>query len=322
MTTAAERLAERMADRRARDVVGLKINLYTAVETSAALRAIAAVDPHVECFMVGDSYLMTHLGRASTSLPTRAEQDWFLRVLAIQLAEVATVLQTVPAPRRPLLIGDMPDGATESTSHALHAAECLAAAGADIVKIEVTSARVLPMIESLVDHGHAVLAHVGYTPQDGANRRYGDTPAEALELFRRARQLRDLGACGLVLERVSEPVNQSLCEHAALPIYSIFSGRARCGGQSLNVWDSVFIPDGGGRYFPPTASEPRSAFPAVYTASLIEERMTSLIRLTMRGDFPLSPPSRLSTRDVALLRSIDPWSEADCRHFERAELRA
>jgi hypothetical protein len=154
-----------------------------------------------------------------------------------------------------------------------------------------------------------VIAHLGYTPQDGVNRRHGDTLDEAIELFRQARAVRDLGACGLVLELVCEPVNRALSDSRgpAFPIYSVFSGRARGGGQSLNVWDAVFLPEQGKRYFPPTAQAPRSAYPGAYTAAVIEERMTSLLELTLRGEFPLSPPSRLSDHELDVLAQIDPW---------------
>jgi ketopantoate hydroxymethyltransferase len=312
----ALRLATRTAKRQG---VGLKINLYTAVETEAVLGAIAATGAgdRVECVMVGDSYLMTHLGRASTSLASRTEHEWFLGVLEERLAEVAAVLRCVSAP--PVLIGDLPDGSAETPDRARRAADRLLAAGADVVKLEIASPAALDALSGMTRSGYGVIAHVGYTPQDGINRRYGDTLDEALELFATARRLQSLGACGLVLERVSEPVNQALARSATLPLYSIFSGRAVGGGQSLNVWDAVFLPDRPGRYFPPTAVLPRSAFPGAYTHALIEERMGGLIRLTLDGEFPRSPPSRLSPEELALLARIDPWAQ---RTLAEREVRA
>jgi len=291
--------------------VAIKINLYNALEASAVLEAIATTRSAeaVECFMVGDSYLMTHLGHASTQLETRAQQDWFLNVMIALVGEVSRTLAPLKTTRRPFLIADLPDGAATTPARCLAAAERLAAAGAEAYKLEITSKGSLAVLEAMARSGFAVLAHIGYTPQDGTNRRYGDTVDEAHELFRYARAARDHGACGLTLERVSEPVNRALCHPrpSALPIYSIFSGKAAGGGQSLNVWDSVFVPECPRRYFPPTATLSRSSYPAGYTEAVIREHMTRLLAATLRGEFPLSPPTQLSAGDVEGLLELDPW---------------
>lgn len=291
--------------------VAIKINLYNALEAAAVLEAIAATRSAeaVECFMVGDSYLMTHLGNASTQLETRAQQDWFLNVMISLVGEVSRALAPLHTARRPFLIADLPDGAATTPARCLAAAERLAAAGAEAYKLEITSAGSLAVLEALARSGYAVLAHIGYTPQGGTNRRYGDTLDEARELFTYARAARDHGACGLTLERVSEPVNRALCHPrpSALPIYSIFSGRAPGGGQSLNVWDSVFLPECPRKYFPPTATLTRASYPTGYTEAVIREHMTRLLAATLRGEFPLSPPTQLSAVDVASLLEIDPW---------------
>lgn len=301
---------------RARQVapVAIKINLYNALEAAAVLEAITTMRAAeaVECFMVGDSYLMTHLGYSTTQLDTREQQDWFLNVMISLVGEVARTLAPLNHTRRPYLIADLPDGAATAPGRCLAAAERLTAAGAEALKLEITSQDSLAVLEALARHGHVVLAHIGYTPQDGTNRRYGDTVAEAHELFAAARAARDHGACGLTLERVSEPVNRVLCRvrPGALPIYSIFSGKAEGGGQSLNVWDAVFAPDCPRRYFPPTATLTRASYPAGYTEAVIREHMTRLLDATLRGEFPLSPPTQLSTVEVAGLLEIDPWQTA------------
>lgn len=313
--SAANRLVQAAARRyERRSSIGIKINLYNGMEGEATIRAMAmaGIADEVECFMVADSYLMTHLGRASTRLPTRAEQDWFLGLFTSLVAEVAGVVRLIPEARRPLLIADMPDGSVETGPRALEVAELLVEVGAEALKVEITSPHVLPVIDALVGRGYAVLAHLGYTPQAGVNRRHGATLDEAFELFRQARELRDRGAAGLVLERVGEPVNQALCR-GGLPIYSIFSGKARGGGQSLNVWDAVFRPDCVGRYFPPTATASRSAYPSIYTAALLEERMKRLLEMTLCGDFPLSPPNRFSVKELEILHQTDPWSHGRTR---------
>ncbi len=291
--------------------VAMKINLYNALEASAVLEAIATMRAAeaVECFMVGDSYLMTHLGYSSTQLETREQQDWFLNVMISLVGEVARTLAPLKTVRRPFLIADLSDGVATTTARCLSAVERLTHAGAEAIKLEITSRSSLDTLEALARHGYVVLAHIGYTPQGGANRRYGDTVGEALELFRYARAARDHGACGLTLERVSEPVNRALSRPRAsgLPIYSIFSGKAPGGGQSLNVWDSVFAPECPRKYFPPTATLTRAAYPTEYTEAVIREHMTRLIAMTLRGEFPLSPPSQLSAAEIEGLLEIDPW---------------
>jgi len=294
--------------------VAIKINLYNALEANAVLEAISTMRAAeaVECFMVGDSYLMTHLGYSTTQLDTREQQDWFLNVMISLVGEVARTLAPLKTVRRPFLIADLPDGAAATTARCLTSVERLTHAGAEAIKLEITSPSSLDTLEALARHGYVVLAHIGYTPQGGANRRYGDTLDEAHEMFGYARAARDHGACGLTLERVSEPVNRALCHPRsnALPIYSIFSGKAAGGGQSLNVWDSVFMPECPRRYFPPTATLTRAAYPTEYTEAVIREHMIRLLELTLRGEFPLSPPSQLSAQEIESLLEIDPWQAA------------
>ena len=60
--------------------VAIKVNLYRDYEVVALARALHSLgyngDSPVECVMVADSYFMTHLGRASTALPTADERQW------------------------------------------------------------------------------------------------------------------------------------------------------------------------------------------------------------------------------------------------------
>ncbi len=296
--------------------LGLKVNAYRAFEVEAVAQALRAPDlagAPLECLMVGDSYFMTHLDRPSTALADPAEREWALATLVALVAETRASLDALfAAEARPFLLADLPDGATSDPGTALAAADRFAAAGADAVKIEVNDAGELRCVEAVAATGLPTLAHLGYTPQRGSLRRHGDSVAGALELFAQARQARDAGACALVVEMVSEAVNHALSRRRpdALPIYSVFSGRAPWGGQSLNVWDAVVRPAGGGRYFPPTSVITAAEALASYTRDLIADRMRELIRLTLAGWFPLSPRTGLGARDAALIADIDPWSAA------------
>jgi ketopantoate hydroxymethyltransferase len=294
--------------------LGIKINAYRDYEVAALAQAVripALQDSPIECVMVGDSYFMTHLGRPSTVLAGAAEHRWALDCLVDLTAEVRAALdREFPADRRPFLLADMPDGTTRSTASARAAAARFVAAGADAVKIEVTGHHELRSVAAVAETSAPTLAHIGYAPQRTVLGRYGETLQEAMALFAQARQLRDAGACGLIMEMVSEPVNRALARPhlKGIPVYSVFSGRARWGGQSLNVWDAVVRPARSTRYFPPTAVIDRSEVGHAYTQDLIADRTRELIQLTLAGWFPLSPRTSLAAREIATIDDIDPWS--------------
>lgn len=296
--------------------VGLKINLYRAGEVAGLAQALCEPDLAgcpVESVMVGDSYFMTHLGRPSTRLDGPGEQEWGLRILTRLVAEVREAMDALLPPRRmPFLVGDLPDGAGDSIDRMLAAADRLLAAGADTVKLEAGTPGALACVEAAARRGIPCLVHLGYTPQRGLLARRGDTLEEAGDLFGEARAARDAGACALVLEMVSEAVNAALSapSPAGVPVYSIFSGRAAHGGQSLNVWDAVFRAGRGQRYFPPTGVLDPDADRAAYRPDLISACLARLLRLTRDGAFPLSPPCRLDARAQAALASLDPWLAA------------
>lgn len=106
-----------------------------------------------------------------------------------------------------------------------------------------------------------------------------------------ARLARDVGSIALVLERVNELVNQCLCRPSlySIPVYSIFSGQPDWGGQSLNVWDSIFKPDFAGSFFPDTATKTRADFPACYTEEALTKSMYELMPRPLHKNTPAPP---------------------------------
>lgn len=296
---------------------GLKINLYRGYEVEGVARALAdnpelGRHARVESVMVADSYLMTHLGRSSTILSAASEQQLFLDVMVSLVAEAAAAMAGCFAGRdAPYLVADMPDGAAETSEDALRNAGRMLRAGADVVKIEVTSDARCTVIEALTAAGVPVMAHLGYTPQGGHQSRVGRTADELLDLFARARRVRDAGATSLVIEKVSRLANELLSrpDPAGLKTYAIFSGRAANGGQSLNVWDSVFRAPANTRFFPPTGTRDRGDYPAAYTAAVIADHMARLMRMTVDGVFPRDPAGDLDAALEAELREITPWAD-------------
>jgi len=294
----------------------VKVNLYRDYEVcalAAALRATADGPACVvETVMVGDSYFMTHLGRSSTRLDTAAERSEGFEQLRALVAEVRIALDSeFPLATRPLLVADFPEGSASDVGSALVSARAMAAAGADLFKLEIVSEHCLSIVDALARAGYAVMGHIGYTPQAGVSRRYGDTLEEALALFTAARRIRAAGAVSLVLERVAAPVHQALALYARgrMQMYGIFSGQASYGGQCLNIWDSVFKPPFTAHFFPPTATLTRESFPAAYTVETIAGHFAALLRLTAAREYPRSPRPHLSTFDLEALAAIDPWRE-------------
>jgi ketopantoate hydroxymethyltransferase len=287
--------------------IGLKINLYHGYEleaVAAAAEAAKLVPNPIECFMVGDSYLTTHLGRPSTRLGP-SEWDWALNLMVSLVAEVRRALDRAYAGAdRPYLLADFPDGATRTPDQAIEAAQRFADAGAEAVKLEIASSADHLTLETLVAHGFPVVAHLGYTPQHNKLRRYGGTVEELYQLCRAARAVRNLGAVALVLEMVTETANRLLSHPRGLTTYSIFSGKADLGGQSLNVWDAVFRPASPSKYFPPTATLDAATDRARYGPATTVPAMTQLLRMTVEGEFPPSPPG-----DDVVATLFDPWRE-------------
>tara|TARA_R110000787_G_scaffold25757_2_gene72228 strand:- start:27288 stop:28217 length:930 start_codon:yes stop_codon:yes gene_type:complete len=284
------------------DSTGIKVNLYTGDEAAAVARASASVEGQgwfrgVESLMVADSYLMTHLGRSSTNLDPD-ERGPFLETLRGLVRDVARERDAgFTADNRPFLIADMPEGSLDNVDVALKAALNFISDGADSVKVEVHDDVLLPIVAALHAEGIPVLGHIGYTPQKAVNRRYGKTAEECEALFSLARQLRDAGAYAMVIERVGPELNARFCkpDPEGIPIYSIFCGRAPHGGQSLNVWDAVVLPDFAAKAFPPTAVLPREDVGERYKRDLIAERFEALLRLAVNGEFPAATASVVDT---------------------------
>lgn len=297
-------------------IPSIKVNLYKDYEIRAVLAAIGDIismglPNSVDCMMIADSYLTTHLGRDQTTLFDFNQQETFLLEMKNLVKSASLVFnQTLAANDALYLIADMPDGSLSTITRAIRNAEAMCDSGAEVLKVELISEERLAIVQEFARRGIAVMVHMGYTPQRGENKTHGQNVKEIRDIFLRARQARDAGAIAIVLERVGEIANEVLCRPSdnGIPIYSIFSGKALYGGQSLNVWDSVFLPPFEGKFFPPTAKYKSSLFPEIYSEQTIREHFRELLKLTLEGVFPLSPRSKLTNEDKDLIRSLDPWS--------------
>ena len=292
----------------------IKVNLYTDAEARAVAAAVAELEgkgepSRLDCLMVGDSYLMTHLGRASTRLESEAEQAEVFDMMLGLVRGVAREVKDFPGEPRPWLLADLPDGATSTPAKAQDSIRRMIDAGADAVKVEVISPAVFDAIAAAAAKGAPTVAHIGYKPQVGTNRKYGDTEDEALALFDEARLARDAGAFGLVLERVSQPVMGLITRphDRGLPVWAIFCGQADGAGQSLNVFDSVIRPNFAAFGFPPTSTLARDAFPGGYTHEVIARHFASLLSLAYAGTFPPKLSSALDEATLGRLAQAAVW---------------
>ena len=301
--------------RRRRDGVAIKGILYTPTETAAfieAARRVACLRTDFqgpECLMVGDSYLTTHLGRSTTHLPTPEDMAWFQDLSCGLLAGVDKMLDQL-APPRVYLLADLPDGSAESPSRALTCAQRFLSAGADAVKLEIEGETGLRCLEVLAHKGISVHAHIGFLPQKAEKRRRGLSVADCRCLAGLARAVRDAGADALVLEMVSRALNErlSIYHPRGLPVYSIFSGSAPGGGQSLNVWDAVVRPSFKARLFPPTATIDRAQVPEAYHLNLLIDSLQELMALTLDGRFPPPLREKWSPAELEALARLEPWA--------------
>ena len=298
------------------DIPAIKINLYNALEVRAVKQAIDKLKGHhgfstPDCIMVGDSLLTTHLGKESTRLTTIEEQDSFVDLMLESIEKVkCAIIELFLKEERPYLMGDLPDGTSASKQRLINISGKMLDHGADIVKLEIISKSDLTLIEFLVENNIPVAAHIGYAPQKNNNRKYGQTLQEALELIEIVRLAGDCGASVIILERIDEVINQILCapSKSGLPIFSIFSGKAAGGGQSLNIWDSVYKPGFQSHFFPPTSRYSPDTYPDSYTQNTIANCFYNLLKLTLDREFPKSPSTSLSLEDIEYLKSIGPWT--------------
>jgi ketopantoate hydroxymethyltransferase len=293
----------------------LKINLFKGYEVLAVARCCANLRHqgsviNVECVMLGDSLLTTHLGYETTALDHHVSQHLFLRVFNEHIHEIRLALDSIANDNfTPYLVADMPFGSVIHVDNALRHGERMLCNGAEVLKIETYSADILDTVEELSASGYLVMGHIGYTPQVGGRKSRGTTLDDALQIYDQARRVRDAGAVGLVLEGVSTVVNGrlSLPDPHGIPIYSIFSGRPQYSGLSLNVWDSVVKPGFNARFFPPTAMLGAQDVPNGYTVSVIEECMEQLLRLVIANEWPPERRHAMGEADLNRLMEIDPW---------------
>ncbi len=208
-------------------VEGIKIPMLTAYDAITA-RLIDGVVPLV---LVGDSLGNVFAGR-STTIPVTMDQ------MIYHVEIVSRVIQTS------FVIGDMPFmSVTVSPEDARrNAGRFLQEAGAHAVKMEINTLSSVPMVQSVIDIGIPVMAHIGLTPQSvhhlGGYRRQGVEARAAETLVELAIALDKAGCFGIVLELVPSELAAVITKQVSAITIGIGAG-PHCDGQVLVTADML-----------------------------------------------------------------------------------
>ena len=202
-----------------------KLGCCTAYDACFARLADEAGVPII---LVGDSMGMTVLGY-ETTLPVMMEQT---------LSAVAAVSRSV---KEALVVGDLPFGSYQcGEDDAMKNAVACLKAGADAVKLEGASDRVISLIKRMTEAGIPVLAHVGMMPQCvnayGGFKRQGKTREEAQAVIRDARRVAEAGAFAVTLECVPAELAAHITADLKIPTIGIGAGGV-CDAQWLVMHD-------------------------------------------------------------------------------------
>lgn len=206
---------------------GRRITMLTAYDAAFAKLVDAA---GIDSILVGDSLGMVVLGHATTVPVTMDDM----------VSHCAAVARGAS---RPLLVGDLPFGSYQAgVADAMrNAARLLKEGGMDAVKLE-GGREVVETVRALTDHGIAVMAHVGLTPQRvaqlGGYKVQAKTALAAQRLLDDALALEEAGAFAIVLEAVPAQVGALVTERLAIPTIGIGAG-AQCDGQVLVLHDAL-----------------------------------------------------------------------------------
>jgi len=185
----------------------------------------------VDMILVGDSVGNALLGYEST-IPVTLEDV---------IHHSAAVARAKPDS---LIIGDMPFMSYKvSVEQALeNCALMLQEGGAEAVKIEGASGRVVDIVRAVIDSGIPVMGHIGLTPQSifqlGGYRVQGRTAELTEALVEQAKALEDAGAFSIVIELVPSETAKLITEAISIPTIGIGAG-PHCDGQVLVLWDML-----------------------------------------------------------------------------------
>jgi 3-methyl-2-oxobutanoate hydroxymethyltransferase len=206
---------------------GEKITMLTAYDFSMAKILDEA---GIDSILVGDSASNTMIGNPTT-LPITLDQM------------IYHARSVVNAAKRALVIVDMPFGTCSGNPlKSLDAAiRIMQETGADALKIE-GGTEIREDVKKIIDAGIPVMSHLGLMPQ--SINKYGTytvrakEEGEARKLMEDCLLMEELGAFGILLEKIPATLASEISARVAIPVIGIGAG-GEVDGQVLVIHDMM-----------------------------------------------------------------------------------
>lgn len=204
---------------------GEKISVLTAYDYTMAKIIDEA---EIDAIIVGDSASNTMIGN-ETTLPISLDQ----------MINYAT--SVVNGAKRALIIVDMPFGTVsgDPLKSLQSAIRMMRESGADAIKIEGGS-EIKEDIKKIIDAGIPVMVHLGLMPQSinkyGTYGVRGKDKEEADKLLEDCILMEQLGAFGLLLEKIPATLGEEISNKVSIPTIGIGAGSGT-DGQVLVIQD-------------------------------------------------------------------------------------
>lgn len=263
---AVKKTTHTVASLRRKKEKGEKIVSLTCYDYSTA-RILDQAD--VDLLLVGDSLAMTVLGHPNTLSVTVDEM----------LHHVKAVVRGT---RHAMVVADMPfmSYQADHMEAVRNAGRFIQEGGAQAVKLEGASDRVIEVVRHLVEIGIPVVGHLGFTPQMlntlGGFKVQGKNLEDVKKIVGGALRLQEAGAFALVLEMVPVEVASMIARRLKIPTIGIGAGNG-CDGQVLVVDDLL------GRY---SELSPRFVRKYMNSGALIGEAVQRYAADIQTGNFP------------------------------------
>lgn len=190
----------------------------------------AALDPHCDLLLVGDSMGMALYGMDNTLGVT----------MDMMINHTKAVMR---GSHEAFVLADMPYGSYESSAKLAleNARKIMQDTGCGGVKLEV-STDMAEHVRILSENNIPVCAHIGLRPQmveiEGGYKIKGKTPEEAAALIQDAKEFEKAGAFCLVIEGTVASVAEQITRAVTIPTIGIGASPA-CDGQILVTEDML-----------------------------------------------------------------------------------
>lgn len=250
-----------------------KIAMLTCYDASFAKLSEAA---GVDILLVGDSLGMVIQGAADTLSVTMHDMIYHTQCVAKGVTNT-------------WIIADMPIASYEQDETLAYAnAQLLIDAGAHMVKLE-GGGDMVKTARYLVEHGIAVCAHLGFTPQSvlqlGGYKIQGKTEDSAKLIMQDAIAMSAAGAGLLVLEMVPAALAQQITASITTPTIGIGAG-PDCRGQVLVLQDLLGIYTGPASKKPHEFKRPRFVRNFLQDSNSIQAAVAAYVTAVKNQTYP------------------------------------